>query len=173
MRNQKKRDSKRTTVISAIACAVGVFIVGASTVGNNVTSMWNSINSNKKGSLTASTGPTTPLTHPSPIQSLQPGRKRTLPAAQVEPKIQVSTGEQSPNLNDVHGSVRLQYDLPGAQQHVQNASSSPKNPSVLVMADSRAAVQVSAGTQSPNISGVDKDVDMRFKSTPSTEGKKD
>ena len=172
MKNPKKRDSKRTTVIWTVACAVGVFIVGASTVGNNATSMWNNINNNKTGSPTASIGPATPSRQPSPVSNQQRGRKQVVPTARVEPKFQASTGEQSPNLNDVHGSVRLQYDVPG-KPHAQNLSSSPKNPSALVIADSRAAVQISTGGQSPNISGVGKDVDMKFISTPTTESKKD
>jgi hypothetical protein len=171
MRNPKRRDSKRMRVIWVVACTLGAFIIGASTVGNNITSMWNNINSNKTGSLTAS-GTTISLPHPSPVLNLQQGRKEVSPGSQVEPKIQVSTGKQSPNLKSVHGSVRFQYDAPGAQQ-AQNMSSSSKNASVQVLAGSRASVQVSTGAQSPNISGVDKDVDMKFTSTPSTEGKKD
>jgi len=75
--------------------------------------------------------------------------------------IQSSSGAQSPNVNGVLHTVHIQY----GSTAVEMPEGSTKNSSPVVPALSEPAgstIQISHGAQSPNVSGVGGDVDIRY-----------
>jgi hypothetical protein len=151
--------SKRSTRILPV---VGAFILGVATTGDHLTSIWNNINNVKK-TTTASVAPAKPPDHQIRLHAHAQNEK---PIPRILPEVQVSTSAQSPNMKNVH-SIHLQYGSPQANTTTQEPPTF-QGRTVSVRASGRASVQVSTATQSPNISGVDKDVVINFNASNPT-----
>jgi hypothetical protein len=75
------------------------------------------------------------------------------------PVTQISSGNNSPNVNGVQGSVRFQA---GAQGTPTSPATSGKRSAHAIKPSTAAVTQISTGDGSPNISNVGGDVDLRY-----------
>jgi hypothetical protein len=144
-------DQARKARYWVIATTLGGIVVASAAVFNSVTSGINNVASFRK-QVASSSAPAQPPAGTS-LNPQPPKAKST-----TKTFAQVSTGDQSPDLRDVQKSVRLQYG--GAQ----TASRSQDKVSPIRIPNT-SSVQFSTGKQSPNISGVGGDVDIKFAQT--------
>lgn len=159
----------RKTRFWAVAATVGAFVVAFSSVANNFSSAFNNLASLRKSPATTASGSV--VVSQSPRSSSPDNQSpRASSALPTKTGFQVSTGAQSPNLRNVQKTVRLQYS--GAQPHV-NAQTGPVGHETIpaIRIPKASTVQISTGSQSPNIDGVGGDVDIRFVQTASSEGR--
>jgi len=92
-----------------------------------------------------------------------PGGSGTTPLPRSTPRstVQSSYGAQSPNVSGVQHGVQIQY----ASTAVPMPEGSPEHTSPVAPASSAptgSTVQISHGAQSPNVSGVRGNVDIRY-----------
>jgi hypothetical protein len=153
MKTRKPRSWK------AIA-AWGAVIVAVSTVANNSSSTFSTLyNLFKKPAAVASASAVNAPLQPSLPVSQGQKADSTKPTSAT---FQASTGEQSPNLRNVKKGVRLQYSAPQQHGSGQTETDGRNNAVLPVTIPKASAVQISTGSQSPNISGVGGDVDLNF-----------
>lgn|ERR1039458_97470 len=149
MKNQRQNTPRgRKILLGGVLTAVASTILWVATTGDHIASIWTNIHNPEKGDKTVSVAPVSP--------PAQQASRPNPPAARTEPVTQVSSGVQSPNLNNVHGSVHLQYGPSDGEPPTAPGKSAS------VDANRKSSIQVSTGAQSANISGVDKDVEIDF-----------
>ena len=152
--------TKRWKVPAAIL-SLAAATLWLTTNGNNITSILNNLSNLRKKPPATTVVAVSPVPSPSSIVNNLPSHKTATMHPATASISQVSTGNQSPNIANVQGSVRLQYSGPTVPQSSPSLPSAPAE-RVVVVGKDRYPTQVSTGAQSPNISGVNKDVEIKY-----------
>jgi hypothetical protein len=160
MENRENSETKGWTKLLKTVVAVGVACVGIVAFLNNSTGIINNfigISSffNAKPAAVGATSVSQVSASPPKPQADKVNR----PEVPSLPVTQISSGNSSPNVNGVQGSVRLQAGVRGTPTSL----ASPGKRSTRIVKRSKASVtQISAGDGSPNINNVGGDVDLRY-----------
>jgi hypothetical protein len=160
MENQKNSETKGLTKLRKKVVTGGVMCFSIIALLSNSTGVLNNVVGissffHAKPTTVAANLPAQVSASPAKPQANNLNR----PAVPSIPVAQTSSGNNSPNLNGVQGSLRFQA---GAQGTPTSPASPGKRSARAIKPANAAVTQISTGDGSPNISNVGGDVDLRY-----------